>query len=450
MEFRGRFSGVMSTLGLTFLFVSLSSSLFAETPVEGSELSVEQETSAIIQFSEDVQSAEQKADTLAKEYDADVEYVYNHAIKGASLDVPQSQMDQLLSEEDVSTMTQERRMEIVGFSSTDQTAQSRDKQDLTKKQVVPEGMKRIRADEVDQYDAHSDVNVAVVDTGIEPDHPDLNVEGGVNFVGSDKSNWEDGHIHGTHVAGIIGARDNEIGTVGVAPKADLYSVRVMDPGGSGGAGGILAGIDWVADPSNDIDVVNMSLGGPALTRLIPNDPFQSAIKNVVDSGVAIAVAAGNSGLPAIGFVPAGYGQTTTVTAINPRNDEFAEFSNYGVMTDVIAAPGVQSLSAVPDENARNLERVKEKYLNDDIKGPYMRLNGTSMASPHVAGGMALLLGQNPNLSPKQVEEALMNEGISGEWKNHPFLSRTMEPLLNAAEMADGVNKDQTKTDSVQQ
>lgn len=211
----------------------------------------------------------------------------------------------------------------------------------------------------------------VIDTGIDLDHPDLNVDVGrsANFVLRGKNSPDDGNGHGTHVAGTIGALDNDCDVVGVAPGATLVAVRVLSNNGSGSYSGVIAGVDYVAANGSLGDVANMSLGGPRHQAL--NDAVEGAAAN----GVAFALAAGNEHDDAANYSPASADgpDIYTVSAINIY-DNFASFSNYGVDLVDCAAPGVNVLSS-----ARN--------------GGTVALSGTSMAAPHVAG---LLLLRTPN------------------------------------------------------
>jgi subtilisin family serine protease len=214
----------------------------------------------------------------------------------------------------------------------------------------------------------------VIDTGIDLDHADLNVDASrcFNAVFKGRNTCNDGNGHGTHVAGTIAAIDNEIDVVGVAAGATVVPVRVLDNSGSGSYSGVIAGIDHVAanaspgDAANPGDVANMSLGGPYSQAL--ND----AVINAASSGIDFVLAAGNSDADANNYSPAsadGPG-IYTVSAIDDL-DRFAWFSNYGNPPVDYAAPGVNVLSLRKG-------------------GGTTTYSGTSMAAPHVAG--ILLLG----------------------------------------------------------
>ena len=229
---------------------------------------------------------------------------------------------------------------------------------------LPWGIQRVGAPAAWAKTQGAGVRVAVVDTGIDFNHPDLKA----NYAGcynafDDKKSCMDDNSHGTHVAGTIaGALDGK-GVAGVAPKARLYAVKVLDGDGSGGLVSIIKGILWCAN--NDMQVANMSLGAPIGTVFM-----RLAVKYAASKGVAIVAAAGNSG-GSVGY-PAGYSDTIAVSA-SDINDKLASFSSRGPRVEFIA-PGVNVKSSVPG-------------------GGYDSYNGTSMATPHVAGLAALAVSR---------------------------------------------------------
>jgi subtilisin len=214
------------------------------------------------------------------------------------------------------------------------------------------------------------VKVAVVDTGIDCGHPDLspNCIYGASYVKGAKP--FDDHGHGTHVAGIIAARDNGIGLIGVAPEATLYAVKVLDQNGSGSFSGVASGIVWAV--KNKMDVINMSLGGTGFSQALAD-----AVKAASDAGILVVSAAGNSGCCDTVLYPAKLPESMAVAAVDVE-DQRASFSSTGPEVDV-SAPGVAVLSTVPTGSCKLC----------DPSG-YRTLSGTSMATPHVTGTAALL------------------------------------------------------------
>jgi subtilisin family serine protease len=247
-------------------------------------------------------------------------------------------------------------------------------------QTLPWGVDRIDADLVSL--TGEGIKVAVLDTGIDKDHPDLSVAGGVNFVPKglklDSTKWDDDNGHGTHVAGTIAALDNTVGVVGVAPGVSLYAVKVLDRRGSGSLTWVINGINWAVQ--NDMDVISMSLSTDS-----DYSQLKTACQNAYNAGIVIVAAAGNDGSKV--DYPAAYSTVVAVSATD-SNDNIASFSNRGSEIEV-AAPGVSIPSTWKD-------------------GAYNTISGTSMACPHVTGVAALILDSNPSSSVTSVRTALHN------------------------------------------
>ena len=355
---------------------------------------------------------------LSRAHGGTTGYVYEHALRGFSIRVPAAGAAGIAHSPLVEYVEADREFTVSA-------------------QNMPTGIARIAApgnanldiDGVD--DERVDVDVAVIDTGIDLDHPDLNVVGGTNcvtFFSSCGSGGDDGNGHGTHVAGTIGALDNEIGVVGVAPGARLWAVRVLNNNGTGTTSQIIAGMDWVTARASTIEVANMSISGGGSTSL------DSAVNRMADAGVAVAVAAGNNDADASGYSPARAAKVLTVSAIAdydglpgglgqpPSNfcldqdDTLADFSNWGPTIE-IAAPGCRILST---------------YLN----GGYAWINGTSMASPHVAGALGLLASkgfQRDYSGVSSLYETLKAEGKL-DWTDESG-DGVKEPLLDVSDAA---------------
>jgi len=324
-----------------------------------------------------------EANIMALQHGLGLLHVYEHALKGFAAVIPAARLDSLRNDARVAFISEDRVVSIAA-------------------QNLPTGINRIEADLSSTASGNgggtvTGIGVAVIDTGVDRDHPDLNVAGGVNC--STGRSYDDGNGHGSHVAGTIAAKDDGAGVVGVVPGTPLYAVRVLNNAGSGSWSSVVCGIDWVTRNAANlgIKVANMSLGGSGSDDgncgNSNNDALHRAICASVAAGVTYVVAAGNSNTNFSGFVPAAYNEVLTVTAAadfdgqpggsggptcrTDVDDTAADFSNYTVAgsTDedhTIAAPGVCILSAWKG-------------------GGYNTISGTSMASPHVAGTAALCL-----------------------------------------------------------
>jgi subtilisin family serine protease len=229
------------------------------------------------------------------------------------------------------------------------------------------------------------VNVYVLDTGILTTHPDF---GGRAFnaanTSGDNTRIEECNGHGTHVAGTIGSN-----TFGVAKAATLYSVRVFPCWGGSSVSNVASGIDWVSQHATFPAVANMSLGTSFSTAL------NSAVQTLLNRGVTVTVAAGNSNEDACGSSPGSVSGVLTVGATDNR-DYKSNASNWGSCVDLFA-PGVG---------------IESTWNQMDVY-PVFTMSGTSTASPHVAGAAALYLQANPSASPQQVNDALLRESTSG-------------------------------------
>ncbi len=238
------------------------------------------------------------------------------------------------------------------------------------------GLKIIYARYAWRYSTGSGVLVAVVDTGIVNRHPDLRVYGGVSYVPGVRS-WNDDQVHGTHVAGTIAAALNNRGVVGVAPRARLYAVKVLNKNGSGSTSGVINGLAWCY--RKGMHVANLSLGSLATTHSTSNysRAYERAGRLLRRRGILAVAAAGNSGSSSRPYVgnPGRCPSFMAVAAVDCKRKR-ASFSSFGPQVE-IAAPGVNVLSTYPRQG-------------------YKRLSGTSMACPHVAGVAALIKRRHPS------------------------------------------------------
>ena len=257
---------------------------------------------------------------------------------------------------------------------------------------LPWGIQRIYADLVWEVTTGSMVKVAILDTGIDLNHPDLwsNIKGGINTLRPRKS-ADDDNGHGTHLAGTVAAIDNDFGVIGVGPEIYLYAVKVLDKKGEGWLSDLIDALDWCI--ANKIQVINMSFGS-----LEGNQSFHDAIIRAHQAGITMVASAGNNGEDS-GLIeyPAFYPETIAVSAVD-ECDNFASFSSYGPQID-LTAPGVNILST---------------YRN----AFYETMYGTSMSAAHVTGTAALILTTSPKWGydldgdrmwdPAEIRERLMD------------------------------------------
>ena len=389
-------------------------------------------------------------------------HVYRYAVNGFAVAASDGQVNRL---------RQDPRVASVGL---DRVVRAFD-------QNIPTGVNRIDSEPGKTgIKTGASVRVAITDTGIDADHPDLqgNLDSiySCSFLGGKVCGpgfppaWNDGNGHGSHVAGTVAASNNTQGVVGVAPGATLVALKALNDAGSGSFADITASVDYVtcthtgADCNNDgisgdlpIQVINMSLGARcSVCTDNSTDPtiaaFHTAVANAVSLGVVVVVAAGNDGANAATTVPASFDEVITVSAFSDLNgasgsssgcllmpgqgkvcdETIAKFSNYGADVD-IAAPGV---------------RVNSTYKD----GGYTDLSGTSMASPHVAGVVALYL--EARIPPATASEVAAVRSIlrangectpggttnlsgwcSKKWSGEPDRNTYWEPLVDAERVA---------------
>jgi subtilisin len=359
---------------------------------------------------------EDAAARAEREYGVTVDDVYDSALRGFSAGMPLADAQAIAEEAGVRSVEADVHVELAA-------------------QAAPTGVSRAGAMSsptagINGRDQRVNVDVAVIDTGVDLDHPDLNVyRPGARDCSSLGTGANDRNGHGTHVAGTIGALDNAFGVVGMAPGARIWSVRVLGPTGGGSLADVICGVDYVTRHAAAIEVANMSLGAAGRDDgncgRTSRDALHQAICASVGAGVTYVVAAGNSSDNAAFYAPASYNEVITVSALADFNgrpgggaastcrvetdDTLASFSNHGRDVDLIA-PGVC---------------IESTWMG----GLYNTLSGTSMASPHVAGAAALYMASHPAARPAAVRTALEAAGTA-QWSRVGDPDGIHEPLLD--------------------
>lgn len=252
------------------------------------------------------------------------------------------------------------------------------------------------------------IKVAVLDTGVTPSEKD-SLHCDIQTNKTEDENWLDGHGHGTHVAGIIGAKVDGMGGAGIAPEAEIVNVKVMNNKGQGKDSNIIQGINYAK--SENVDIINMSLGGIGY-----NPAVEKVVNQVYESGIAVFVAAGNDGGNNMAY-PAALENVICVAAID-NNNQRASFSNYGSWVD-LSAPGV-GIWSIGISTANN---------------GYKSMSGTSQAAPVAAGEAAVILSAKPDQIPKKKSAEKVDA-----------LKRVMQE--NAAPVGSGMGKGVTKLTKV--
>lgn len=317
---------------------------------------------------------------LAKEYGGTIERNYSSAVNGFSASgLSDTEAKRLAADGAVSKVVQNKKFHI----------------DATQDNPPSWGLDRIDQAETagdSKYtypdSAGEGATAYVIDTGVRISHKDFGGRASYGFDAVDNDDSaDDGNGHGTHVAGTIAGEAH-----GVAKKAKIVAVRVLDDQGSGTTEQVVAGIDWVTENHQGLSVANMSLGGGV------DEALDAAVKKSIDSGVTYAVAAGNESADASQSSPARVPEAITV-ASSTKDDEQSDFSNYGSVVDIYA-PGSDITS---DWNT-----------GDDATNT---ISGTSMATPHVVGAAAVYLAGHKDAAPADVAKALTDGATPDAIKN---------------------------------
>ena len=368
-------------LGLTVATAAPALAGPAEGTVRGAGVPGALKDSYIVVLKDNVTGADRvrgSADGLVRRYGGTVRELFSSTLHGFSARMTETQAKLVAGQPDVAYVEQDHTVSVAS-TQTNPPSWGLDRID----------QRTLPLDNRYTYPTTaSTVHAYVIDSGIRVTNQDFGGRAsyGYDFVDND-SVADDCFGHGTHVAGTIGGS-----SYGVAKAVRLVSVRVLGCDGSGSYSQIIAGVEWVTAHAVKPAVANMSLGGPGDSTL------DSAVAASIAQGVTYAVAAGNSAVDACSVSPARVPQAITVGATD-NSDNRASFSNYGTCVDTFA-PGVNITSTYNTSNTATAV-----------------MSGTSMATPHVAGVAALLLAQQPGLTPQQVRDSLVQNGVAGAVRN---------------------------------
>jgi subtilisin len=335
--------------------------------------------------------------TELKDTGTELLYIYSHVVKGLAIKIPNEKV-----------LEQLKNNPLVEYIGQDKTISAFiNKKQTNSHQIIPTSIDRVDGEiSLASVNAHSNfvnADIAILDTGIDLDHADLNIYHEKSLIPG-TINADDDHGHGTHLAGIAAAKYNSFGIVGIAPGARLWAIKVLESSGMGEISTLIKGLDYINQYANEVDVGILSLGCEC-----ESGSLDIAIHNTVKAGITIVVAAGNEGKDAETFTPANNPDVVTVSAIADSDgkcggngpstpygtdDMLASFSNFGKVID-IAAPGVEIYSTFKANS-------------------YTSLTGTSMAAPHVAGAAALYISLHPEASPDAVKSYLITSGTDSK------------------------------------
>jgi subtilisin len=384
----------------------------------------------VVVYNDSVTNVSTETASLVTQLGFSTTFRYTAALDGFAASLTPTQVSQLQADPAVAYVEPDRPISASGMQA------------LASRETLPVGIRRVAAATTTQVHAASGANVAVLDTGIDLRNTDLNAVSGVNCI-TPASTAQDDNGHGTNVAGIIGAKDQGAGVVGVAPGTRLYAVKVMNKSGTGTLSQILCGINWVTANAAalNIKVANLSFSGSGANDSncgnSNSDAEHQAICQSVAAGINYVVSAGNNGANLASYVPGAYPEVLTVTATSDtdglpggvgsrvscvsgqKDDTYATYSNYAVSTSdqahTIAAPGTCVVS-------------------DKMGGGTSTYYGTSQAAPAVAATVALCIddggapGPCAGLTPAQIIAQIRSDSAAHATSSNGFSGDPFRPL----------------------
>jgi subtilisin family serine protease len=478
-RFRGAVAGCLSTLlvaGLTLASVESVAAAPAAASAAASGGSTSEPAEYIVVLKSSANAA--KAMARHQKAGAQIGHHYSSALKGYSGTLPPGLAKKLQGDTDVLFVTPSRK-----FRRPPNPHVVKRAADFAG-QLVARAIQRIDAPESSTQSGDGtgtvDVDVAVIDTGVDPRQLELHVAGGHNCVGNNRNDWADKEGHGTAVAGLIAAFDDNTGWVGVAPGARIWALRVFEGGEEGSDSDLICALDWVAathldrDPQNDIEVVNMSLTGESEhgpddgnCGRTNGDPIHLAICRVAELGVTPVAAAGNDTADATNLFPAGYDEVLTATAMADYDGLpgsqvpaqcrlldgtllFDDGADFGQVDD--GAAWFSNWVSLPEDQAHTVSApgvcvqtiAPRKLCGTRYPACFTIVNGTSFASPITAGVVALCIASGPcaGLTPAQIITKIVadaraynvahpNYGFRGD-PQHPIAGKYYGDLVRAA------------------
>jgi len=384
-------------------------------------------------------------DAFLAEFELHPKHVYRYALRGFAAPLDSAEVERLKKDGRVMAVEMDGRVEIQTPGVKEVIPANQLTNQMVSSGLLRLGLPSFPLAHMNGQDHRINVDVAVLDTGIQTNHPDLSVFQAVDATGSGLggNDWDG---HGTHVAGTIGALDNGFGVVGMAPGVRLWSVQVITPGHNG-TSDLISGLDYVAQHADEISVVNASItANPG--SAVSFTAIQQAVRAIVSRGIVFVACVGNDAVDVAGtdllfgngndYLPAALPEVMAVSAMDSSDDTFAPFSNYNFFSNTVRyvdSPGFGIDVSAPGVN----------ILSTYKGGDYAIMTGTSMSSPHAAGAVALYVAANGRATNAagvySIRQAIVDSGLpQALWRSRPNAFRgtgdpdgNPEPLLMPSE-----------------